>query len=144
MIPQETKDFIQTLFKPNEIIDLRFIESWKENDKSKGELKSNDFVTIEQLISGWDNFCKYALNTNSNFFFGVCPRLGNKGSAFNIPRLRFIWADIDSEKDMEGNVVYGISPERVELIISDLNLPQPTFILNSGHGIHLYWQLDED
>ena len=97
MIEQTTKDFIETLFRPNEIIDLRYVESWndKVTGKSAGQLKSNDFITPEQLIAGWDQCCKYAEGVDANNFFGIAPRLGEKGAAFNIPRLRCLWADID-------------------------------------------------
>jgi putative DNA primase/helicase len=68
-------------------------------------------------------------------FFGVCPRFGNKGRfdlAWQIRTLRCLWADLD-----------GCTPEQAVQRCAAQNMPDPTAIVSSGNGVHLYWLLDQ-
>jgi hypothetical protein len=68
-------------------------------------------------------------------FFGVCPRAGGKGRfdlAWQIRTVRCLWTDMDY-------ITVADAQER----ISKAGLPHPSIVVNSGHGAHCYWLLDE-
>jgi hypothetical protein len=70
---------------------------------------------------------------HTNLFFGVCPRVGDRGRfdlAWQIRTVRCLWADIDA-----CTVDDAIARCRHK------EVPEPTAIVNSGHGVHLYWLL---
>jgi len=70
-----------------------------------------------------------------NLFFGVRPRLGADGRfdlAWQIRTVRTLWTDID-------HVTVDEAIDRV----AEAGLSEPSIIVNSGNGVHLYWLLDE-
>jgi hypothetical protein len=67
-------------------------------------------------------------------FFCVSTQAGSR-SKKNARELPALWADIDF-KNVDA------TPEQVIAAIATLRYP-PTFIVSSGHGLHLYWRLAE-
>jgi len=67
-------------------------------------------------------------------YFGVCPRDSKKGKEENIKQVRCLWIDLDCEdaKDQEKKLS---EIRKFEF--------EPSIIVNSGHGLHCYWLLDE-
>jgi len=61
--------------------------------------------------------------------------VGNKGRydlAWQIRTLRCLWADLD-----------GCTPEQAVQRCAAQNMPDPTAIVSSGNGVHLYWLLNQ-
>jgi len=88
-------------------------------------------TTLEQTLTRLETSSE---SERTNLYFGVCPRVGNKGRydlAWQIRTIRCLWADLDGCK----------IDQAVERCNSQA-IPVPTAIVNSGNGVHLYWRLD--
>lgn len=75
-----------------------------------------------------------AEKTKANVFFGTCPRFGGHGKydlAWQIRVVRTLWSDVDH-----------CTPDEVIKKCKAAKLPEPSIVVNSGHGVHLYWVLD--
>jgi hypothetical protein len=72
------------------------------------------------------------LNTTANLFFGVNPRQNASGVKDAVDHTRCVWVDLD-------RVSHDQAAGRWQPI-----LPDPSIVVNSGSGIHLYWLLDHD
>lgn len=62
----------------------------------------------------------------------------------NVATLRSFWADIDCKGEPG---TYGSKREALEALISyvrDGAIPNPSLIVDSGNGIHVYWCMNED
>jgi hypothetical protein len=78
----------------------------------------------------------YARAPRLNVYFGVCPRLGEDGTAAGVAAALWLWADID-----QGD---GENWQPMELWRTS-GLPEPHLIVRSGsrESRHLYWRLSE-
>jgi hypothetical protein len=72
-------------------------------------------------------------NRDENIFFGVATRIKGDGTKAGIIEIPSLWSDIDF-KDT--------NREKVEQLLKNFPL-KPTFIINSGGGLHLYFKLKE-
>lgn len=130
--------FLRALFDERDTILFRPIETWTEGAKKRSRViyKSVDYraaspvrlaLALRQLIDA-------AKTERANIFFGVCPRLGDRGQfdlAWQIRTVRALWCDIDK-------VTVDETLDRV----AKAGLPPPSIIVNSGNGVHLYWLLE--
>jgi len=66
-------------------------------------------------------------------FFGVLPRLTEGGTAADVGPARVLWCDLD----------YKDVPEPDAWRRIDAFPVPPSIIVSSGHGLHLYWRLQE-
>jgi len=82
-------------------------------------------------ISAINVFCSD--NQDDNLYFGVATRDGQGGTKGNIVHIPCVWADIDF-KD---------TPRKIIADRLDKFPYQPSVIIRSGGGIHLYWFLKE-
>lgn len=89
-----------------------------------GSIKQ-DFITLDQLQT-------YEIPQNTNVFNGVYSRTGHDGAAKGCKTTGALWADFDSMDILQAK-------QRIE----KAGLPTPSTIINSGHGIHIYWLLDQ-
>lgn len=131
--------FLWALFEEKDTILFRPIETWVEGGKKRSRVlyKSETYrvANLVLLKLALQNLIEIAKIEHANIFFGVCPRLGNKGRfdlAWQIRTVRVLWADID-------HVTVDEARERV----AKAGLPQPSIIVNSGNGVHLYWLLEQ-
>jgi len=142
-------DFLQALFAPGDRILFRPIEVWTENGQKKNKVDFKgigyQLVGVKDQTGQWQpdpqrlaNAVKRqnerAEHTRANIFFGVGPRFGGSGQydqAWQIRVLRVLWTDVD-------HCTVDEARER----IAKAGMPQPSIIVNSGHGVHLYWLLD--
>lgn len=134
---KELKKFLNLLFEPDDLVELRCIETWTEEDnKKRSNISKRCYYKTKELYS--KPVLKELQGVNSddnaaNIFFGVCPRPAEgKGKSEDIEIVRVLWADLDDCKVKE-------AVERCE----KSTLPTPSIVLNSGHGAHLYWLLKE-
>lgn len=81
------------------------------------------YEAAQQAPEGWD------------VYFGVCPRLAQESTKEAVSRAFCLWADIDA-KDLGG-----LKQSAFEAAMS-LVLP-PSFVVDSGHGYHAYWLLEQ-
>lgn len=71
-----------------------------------------------------------------NTFFGVAARKNKGGKKEDVGYCRVVWIDKDIDKDGD------ISTEEFIAKLNGFLFP-PSYIANSGHGIHAYWLLKE-
>jgi len=153
---QQTADgvrFLQTLFEPEDLVCFRPIESWTENGK---KLPRVDWKGIRYdrggLVDGAGKWvwappsCSVSFEMRlaiikarseqerTNVFFGVCPRYASQryDLAWQIRVIRVLWSDVDHVTVDEALQRCGAA-----------DLPQPSILVNSGNGAHLYWLLTE-
>lgn len=70
---------------------------------------------------------------NLHVWFGVVNRRsGESGDESNLGYAHFLYVDLDH---IDAN-------EALDRIVREAELPMPTLMVNSGHGIHAYWELD--
>ncbi|MFA4944920.1 MAG: AAA family ATPase [Lentisphaeria bacterium] len=70
--------------------------------------------------------------SGANLYAGIMPRTAKgKGTDKDVGRGHVAWADFD-----------GITPERAGELIRSAGMPEPTLVVNSGHGTHAYWGLN--
>ncbi len=129
---------LTTLFEPSDLILFRPVEAWTEAGRKHSRVDYSNVcyrpakaTTLEQTLTRLETSSE---SERTNLFFGVCPRVGNKGRfdlAWQIRVVRCLWADIDG-----CNVAQAIERCNSQAI------PAPTAIVNSGNGVHLYWRLD--
>lgn len=130
--------FLSALFLESDILLYRPIETWVDYGKKRSRVdyrKTYYRKASERIIKFTAlRLLRHAEQERLNIFFGVCPRLGGDGrfdQAWQIRTVRTLWADIDHVDVAEARI-------RVE----KAGLPEPSIIVNSGNGVHLYWLLD--
>jgi len=157
--PEQAVQFLKAVFRPDDLIVLKPIESWK--NPTIGRAESSVIwnaikyirlgVSVPSLIdprqSEWvylpDEEIKRQLKPQfnvgeteqANIYFGVCPRFGTGGRyelAWQIRRVNCLWVDVDD-----------VTVAEVAERCSAGGLPIASVIVSSGGGVHLYWLLDE-
>jgi hypothetical protein len=122
--------FVESIFSPDDLVELRVIELVRSAAKPTGRVILRDWQPPESLFRSYRRLD--ALNRQgANIYFGVNPRAARAGTKDAIRVCRTIWADLD-------RVSYADAVQRWRP-----RLPEPTAIVNSGHGIHLYWRLSQ-
>jgi len=129
--------FVDALFRPKDLILLRPIETWTEGGEKRSQVvykeighhRANDLVRPQV----WGHLQAVANEHKANLFFGVCPRFRGGQQydlAWQIRMVRVLWADLDH-----------CAPEEALKRCKAAGLPWPSIVVNSGHGVHLYWIL---
>lgn len=139
----EAIQFLSAIFAPGDCILIRSVETWEEDGRKKSRVdydattylrvgrtsieQSAFQITIETLIRRTEL-------TNCNLFFGVAARYGSNfyDQKHQIRTVRVLWADIDGHK-----------PDEALRKCDDADLAQPSIVVSSGNGTHLYWILTE-
>lgn len=129
----EAEKFLSMLFEPGDCIEIRGLKvsrgrSHSEHTKAGEALTSSSRLAwIERHnIPGW------------GLFVGVNPRKPGAMSGgarsctdADVECARCLFADIDGTGEID-------ALERVQSV----GLPEPTLVVGSGGGVHLYWRLD--
>jgi hypothetical protein len=123
--------FVFTLFEPGEAIELRLIESWTESARRMSRLVSRYWLTANELLDNLPLLQRENREQAANVYFGVAPRSTKGGTKEAIQKVNCIWADLD-------DISADDAAKKWERI-----LPQPTIVVVSGTGIHVYWRLAE-
>ena len=131
--------FLRALFDESDTILFRPIETWIEAGKKRSRVDYRHTryrKAVPTLLRfSMQQLLKLAAVERVNLFFGVCPRIGDKGRfdlAWQIRTVRTLWTDID-------HVMVDEAIKRV----AEAGLPPPSIVVNSGNGVHLYWLLQE-
>lgn len=144
---EEGETFLSILFEPDDIISLRPMRAAEDTDEdSRKKVLYKECVSLplrEILSDGMlaDHF-KMLDDEKADGYFGVCPRQGSTDETtfelqWQIPCARFLWADIDYLRGKS------LSDQRKEVQkrLTIAKLPEPTLVVCSGGGLHLYWKL---
>lgn len=120
----ECNRFVTALFAPDDLIEIRAIES-------PGRVVFRDWSLACQIADLTGKLRQ--LNENAaNVYFGVNPRSKRSGTKNAVACCRCVWADLDD-----------VTLETVPRHWTRANLPSPSIVVASGHGVHLYWLLDK-
>lgn len=131
------KRFLSALFGPDEWILLRPIETWNEGGFKRSRTDFEGTRSL-RLANRSETLLPVVMQrserSRTNLFFGVCPRFGQAGYdlQFQIRKAHCLWADIDDT-----------TVEAALETCEESNLPQPSIVVKSGHGAHLYWLLSD-
>jgi DNA-binding MarR family transcriptional regulator len=112
-------EFINILFKDlSGFIEIREIAAGKSNQIF--------FDSAAELIN-------YDPPVDNNIYIGMFTRKQKRGRNKDIQETQVLWLDFD---DVESFI-------EIEYILDTKGLPQPSIIVNSGHGYHCYWLLNK-
>ena len=111
------------IFDADDVIEIRLI---------KGGHVESRWATLSELEADPEEIFSWMTQRNSEgfgIFFGVLPRkaAGLRGD-INIASGRVVWSDFDKTR-----------PAEALTKIRAADLPQPTVVIDSGHGAHCYW-----
>jgi hypothetical protein len=122
---EHAKTYLEMLFEPDDIFEVR-TKSNAQNGASQFWLKYNK---IGQFI---DTHLDIHKSHKRHVWIGVGPRdrVGSTNPACN----RVLWVDLDASV---------VTDDRLEKALEDSGLPQPTMVVWSGNGYHLYWKLTQ-
>ncbi|MFN8705097.1 MAG: hypothetical protein ACK50J_00325, partial [Planctomyces sp.] len=135
---QQVRKYLSTLLDPSDHVTLRPIETWTDGGKKKSRVLFNHILTIPAHAAIGGVLARKATeiaSEHANPFVGVCPRQSGAGTfelAWQIQTVRCLWADIDN-----------CTVEDALQRIRDAGLPEPTMIVSTGNGVHIYWMLLE-
>lgn len=127
--------FLTALFLPDELVELRFIESWVSPGRKRSRVvRSSEWLRPREFLAQHVQLTSIARQTRANIYFGVCPR-ARKGDSHDesIQTVRCVWCDVD-----------GVTAEEVDDRWRDAGIPPPSLVVGSGSGIHGYWLLERD
>lgn len=130
--------YLSTLFDPADHVTFRPIETWTEGNQKKSRVLYKQILSIP--ADAWargllTHRVQAIASEHGNPFVGVCPRQSGKGEfelAWQIQTVRCLWADVD-----------GCTVDEALQRVKEAGLPEPTMIVSSGNGAHLYWLLIE-
>jgi hypothetical protein len=132
---QQLEQFLLALFLSDELIEIRFIESWVSRRKKKSRVvRPSRWLRRHDFVSQHGEITDLARQERANIYFGVCPR-PKTGDAHDdcIKSVRCIWCDIDH-----------VTAEEAAERWRDAGVPPPSILVRSGSGVHGYWLLNRD
>jgi len=119
--------FLNTLFvnkKVSEFIELRY--------QDKDKVNSGFFSNISDIVYIIETKQEYVKQVN--IWYSICPRKDKKGTKEFCSYAPALWMDIDNVSDTDFQQILA------ELFQDGF---QPSIIVHSGHGYHLYWVLTD-
>ncbi len=127
--------FFEALFRPEELVELRFIESWTSKGKRRSRVAAPaKWLSATDVVGEYDELVTIAESERANIYFGVCPRPSD-GDAIdeNIQTVRCLWCDVDDVTTKEAHGRWKVA-----------GIPEPSIVVRTGNGVHAYWLLDRD
>ena len=71
-------------------------------------------------------------------YISFLPRLGEQGDMASVMQARWLFCGVDGEaQGVEGAI------DLLKSVVRWGKLPTPNILVNSGHGLHVYWQLPD-
>lgn len=103
-------------------------------DNIKGYVEIREFINdnVNQKFMTLSELKKYAIPQNKNIRISIFSRSTKSGKSKFAAETNVIFADYD---DIELN--------EIKNRLDKVGLPEPTIIVDSGHGYHFYWKLLE-
>lgn len=131
----EAREFLELLFKAHLQQSGGFVEILNKRIGQKQTDKPLYFDTLPGLLE--------RVNTlTGDVWFGVAPRDIQRAFKKAITNITCIWTDIDV--GTEGHKAPGSFDTKEEALKTIDGFPlKPSIIVESGHGLHLYWLLKE-
>lgn len=127
-------DFLKTVCNPdleNETIEIRFLDK----DGRMESFFSDNLTIINDKIE--------EQKQNKNVFFGIAPRKNNNsGKKEDCTSISALWVDVDCGQDGHKKSSRFITKQKSLEHIEQIPI-KPSIILDSGHGLHLYYLLDQ-
>ena len=120
------KPFFYALFDPMDEMEVRYLPPQRKTNQVL-------YRGVAQLIENIPRILQR--NQSQDVYFGVNPRTGKVGGAEVIGECRCLVADFDPAGETK--------PDAAVWTAQEQGLPTPTAIVDSGHGVHLYWRLTE-
>jgi P4 family phage/plasmid primase-like protien len=140
-VPEELARFVEMAFDERDRVLIRPTESWTETEtnkkRSRVHYKGVCYPRARDLARDyrlWADLLREAEAERTNLFFGVCPRVeaSHYDRASQVRVVRVLWADLDN-----------CTVEEAQERCKKAGLPPPSIVIRSGHGVHLYWLLEE-
>jgi hypothetical protein len=130
---QPLEQFLSAVFRPEELIELRFIENWLHRGRKQSRVvRAAQWLPRDDVIARQDEFGEFAERTRANLYFGVCPR-SHVGDANDqsIKTIRCLRCDIDRTTATDAHRRWTAA-----------GIPFPSIVVSSGSGVHGYWLLE--
>lgn len=132
-------------FFVNLINDLNsgFITIWEKVAKQSAYFNLSDPQCLEKIEAHIEKL----IQAGKDVYFGICTRkedLGpnKRGALDDIFALPAVWADVDLHLPGHANSTdYPETVEKALQLIENSGLPQPSVIVHTGGGLHIYWLL---
>lgn len=120
---EQISRFVAAIFDPGDLVEIRILPAGKQI-----------YTKVEKItdLAGQLQFANEADGSRQNIYIGVNPRKRKGGEAKDVALARVLVADFDH-----------CSPEQTSEQIKKAKLPEPSMIVDSGHGTHAYWRLAE-
>lgn len=114
------------------------MEIWFEDCEGKIELRALPIESLHgQAFYGIEDLSGIGLfsqkNQGKDLYFGAATRNGSGGTKADIVDIPGVWADVDFKT---------IPEEQADKLLKECPL-QPSFLIGSGGGYHVYWKFKE-
>lgn len=124
---EQLSQYASLVWASGDLVEVRCIHADRESGKAPSSLwvRASDLPLRNEHLE--------ALNGDGyGIYAGLLPRKA-EGGRLDMDALpgRVVWADFD-----------GVDPREAWRMATDKGMPKPTMVVNSGHGTHLYWTLD--
>lgn len=124
----DASDFLALLFDPGDIVNFRCIEAGDGAPEQRWAV-AGDSAEVEACLRWADG-----LNAQRNYsvYVGMNPRTRRGGGGNEaVAEFRVLAADLDG----------GVTVDEALLRVQQAELPEPSAIIVTGGGVHLYWRL---
>ncbi|MDQ7783604.1 MAG: hypothetical protein RDU20_12040 [Desulfomonilaceae bacterium] len=102
----------------------------------------NELKTSTRYFPNTETLSREQYADDYNVFFGVCPRQRMKPGKEHIRHITAVWAGLDIGPDgYSGKERHFASEKQALAALKDFPL-EPSIVVRSGRGMHLYWLLD--
>ena len=119
---------------------------WTKPDKpgmpGKPVTRLDDFISLAEWAKNHPSICKdiyFCLSLQSSVGSVVNGKTTAKRSKANALALKAVWLDIDVKAPPKGYETLQGALAAVKQFIDELKLPQPSALVGSGGGVHVYW-----
>lgn len=120
--------FVDALFEPSDLIEIRAIRSACAPDSNASPVTLRRWLARDELRDAYRELATHN-QSGSNIYFGVNPRSEHGGTKNDIKSCAALWADLDECTVADARSHW----QRIGM--------EPSFVIDSGHGVHLYWKL---
>ena len=133
---QQGKEFLEALFKSSFEHGVGEIEL--RPFLNKKPMERSFHLDVDSLVSKASGLCSQGVDV----YVGVNPRIGGKGKKENVHYLTAFHAEIDYGRDGHKKESGYSTREEAREVIECFSI-EPTVVVHSGGGFHVYWVLNE-